>query len=166
VLTTGETSMFRVGNKLPDGTIIGARGPHALLAQESPLNSWFVQHYTDRYSQYPIYPAFDMVQTIFGLKTAWEKAQAKKGGARPTTDEVIAAFEGIEFPTASTTVKMALGEGHQGITGTAYGAFRFNKEQGKPELYDIVRYPAECVNPPAGVDSVSWLEGGMKGAKC
>src|SRR5215475_11264127 len=26
VLTAGETSMFRVGNKLPDGTIIGARG--------------------------------------------------------------------------------------------------------------------------------------------
>jgi branched-chain amino acid transport system substrate-binding protein len=31
---------------------------------------------------------------------------------------------------------------------------------------DIVRYPAQCVNPPADVDSVPWLEGGMKGAKC
>ena len=100
------------------------------------------------------------------MKTAWEKAQEKKGGARPTTDEVIAAFEGISFPTPSTTVRLAIGGGHQGVTDTAYGTFRFNKTTNKPELFDIVRYPAECVNPPAGVDSVTWLEGGMKGAKC
>jgi len=29
-----------------------------------------------------------------------------------------------------------------------------------------VRYPAECVNPPAGVDADKWIEEGMKGAKC
>jgi branched-chain amino acid transport system substrate-binding protein len=166
VLTTGETSMFRVGNKLPDGTVIGARGPHALLAPDSPLNSWLVQTYTDRFSMAPIYPAYHMAQSMLGLKTAWEKAQAKKGGARPTADEVIAAFEGIEFPTPSTTVRMAIGKGHQGITDTAYGTFRFNKAENKPELVDISRYGAECVNPPADVDSVAWLESGMKGAKC
>src|SRR5215468_7024390 len=48
VFTAGETSMFRVGNKLPDGTIIGARGEHALLAPDNPLNRWFSQTYTDR----------------------------------------------------------------------------------------------------------------------
>jgi branched-chain amino acid transport system substrate-binding protein len=166
VLTTGETSMFRVGNKLPDGTIIGARGPHALLAPDTPLSRWFRELYVDRYSQLPIYPAYHMAQSLFGLKAAWEKAQARKGGERPTTEEVIAAFEGLEFPTPSTTVRMALGRGHQGLTDTAYGTFRFNKEEGRPELVDVVRYPAECVNPPPDVDSVAWLEGGMKGAKC
>ena len=63
----------------------------------------------DRYSQLPIYPAYHMAQSLFGLKAAWEKAQARKGGERPTTEEVIAAFEGLEFPTPSTTVRMALG---------------------------------------------------------
>jgi branched-chain amino acid transport system substrate-binding protein len=166
VYTTGETSMFRVGNKLPDGTMIGARGQHALMAPDNELSRWLSQAYTDRYSMAPIYPAYHMAQSMFGLKAAWEKAQAKKGGARPTNDEVMAALEGIEFPTPSGGVRLAIGKGHQGITGTAYGTFRFNKAENKPELVDIVRYPAECVNPPADVDSVAWLEGGMKGAKC
>jgi branched-chain amino acid transport system substrate-binding protein len=166
VLTTGETSMFRVGNKLPDGTIIGARGQHAMMAPDNELSRWLKQTYVDRFSMEPIYPAYHMAQSMFGLKTAWEKAQAKKGGQRPTTDEVIAAFEGIEFQTPSATVKMALGKGHQGITGTAYGTYRWNKAEGKPEIVDIVRYPAECVNPPPDVDSVAWLQSGMKGAKC
>ena len=57
VLTTGETSMFRVGNKLPDGTIIGARGEHALMAPDNPLSRWLSQTYADRFSMAPIYPA-------------------------------------------------------------------------------------------------------------
>ena len=61
---------------------------------------------------------------------------------------------------------MALGNGHQGIADTAYGTFRFNKAEEQARVVDIVRYPAECVNPPADVDSDAWLEGGMKGAKC
>jgi branched-chain amino acid transport system substrate-binding protein len=166
VFTTGETSLYRVGNKLPDATFIGARGPHAMMAHPGPLNTWLQQIYTDRYSMAPVYPAYHMAQSLLGLKTAWEKAQAKKGGARPTTDEVIAAFEGIEVVTPSTTVRLAIGNGHQGISDTAYGTFRFDKAERKPELVDVVRYPAECVNPPADMDSVAWLEGGMKGAKC
>lgn len=166
VLTTGESSLWRLGPKLPDGSIVGARGPHTFFAHESALNTWFHQAYVDRFKEQPIYPAYDFAQSLFGLKTAWEKAQDKKGGARPTTEEVIAAFEGISFPTPSTIVHMALGNGHQGITDTAYGTYKFDKAEGKPELVDIVRYPADCVNPPAGVDSVAWLEGGMQGAKC
>jgi len=166
VLTTGETSLWRVATKLPDGTIIGSRGPHTFFAHDSDLNTWFHNIYVDRYGLQPVYPAYDMAQSMLGLKTAWEKAQAKKGGARPTTEEVIAAFEGIEFKTPSTTVRMANAHGHQGITDTAYGTYKFDKAEIKPTLVDIERYPAECVNPPPDVDSVTWLQGGMKGAKC
>jgi branched-chain amino acid transport system substrate-binding protein len=35
-----------------------------------------------------------------------------------------------------------------------------------PEIVDIIRYPAECVNPPAGVEAEKWIADGMKGAKC
>jgi branched-chain amino acid transport system substrate-binding protein len=166
VLTTGESSLWRLGAKLPDGAIIGARGPHTFFAHDSALNTWFHKAYVDRFKEPPIYPAYDFAQSLFGLKTAWEKAQDKNGGTRPTTEEVIAAFEGISFPTPSTTVHMALGNGHQGISDTAYGTYKFDKTSGKPEILDIVRYAAECVNPPPGVNSVAWLEGGMKGAKC
>jgi branched-chain amino acid transport system substrate-binding protein len=114
----------------------------------------------------PTYPSYHAAQSLLGLKAAWEKAQAKKGGARPSTDEVIAAFEGLEFQTPSTTIRLAIGKGHQGISDISYGTNRFNKAEGRPEIVDVVHYPAECVNPPPDVDSQAWLEGGMKGAKC
>jgi branched-chain amino acid transport system substrate-binding protein len=166
VLTTGETALARLGTKFPDGMIIGARGSHGLLARDSEFNRWFQNVYTDRFSMAPTYPSYHAAQSLLGLKAAWEKAQAKKGGARPNTDEVIAAFEGLEFPTPSTTIRLAIGKGHQGISDIAYGTNRFNKAEGRPEIVDVVRYPAECVNPPPDVDSQAWLEGGMKGAKC
>ena len=74
--------------------------------------------------------------------------------------------EGIEVASPIVRVRLAIGKGHEGIADTAYGTYYFNKAEGKPKLVDIVHYPAECVNPPADVDSVAWLEGGMKGAKC
>jgi len=166
VMTTGEAAILRLGSKLPDGTIIGGRGPHGPLAKDSELNRWFQKIYTDRYGVPPTYPSYHMAQSLLGLKTAWDKAAAKKGGARLSPDEVAAAFEGIEFQGPSTTIRMALGKGHQGISETAYATYRFNKQEGKPELTDVVYYPAECINPPEGATAVAWLEGGMKGAKC
>jgi branched-chain amino acid transport system substrate-binding protein len=61
---------------------------------------------------------------------------------------------------------MALGDGHQGISDIAYGTYKFNKQSGQPEIVDIMRFPAECANPPAGTTAEDWLKGGMKGAKC
>ena len=79
---------------------------------------------------------------------------------------MIKAFEGLEFEGPSAKIRMAIGNGHQGIADIAYGSFRFNKAEGKAEIVDIVRYPAECVNPPANMTSTAWLEAGMPGAKC
>ena len=33
VLTTAETAMFRLGAKLPDGVVVGARGPNGVLSR-------------------------------------------------------------------------------------------------------------------------------------
>src|SRR5205823_226966 len=87
VMTTGEAAMLRLGSKLPDGTIIGGRGPHGPLAKDSELNRWFQKLYTDRYGIPPTYPSYHMAQSLLGLKTAWDKAAAKKGGTRPSADE-------------------------------------------------------------------------------
>ena len=164
--TTAESSMGRLRDKMPDGTIIGARGPHGPLAPDNALNKWFRSIYMDRYGTAPTYPSYQMALSILGLKVAWEKAAAKKGGAKPTTDEVAAAFEGIEYDSPSGNVKMALGGGHQGIQATAYGTYRFNKQKNQPELVDVVRFAAECVNPPPDKGSEEWLKAGMPGAKC
>jgi branched-chain amino acid transport system substrate-binding protein len=162
--TTGEAAMWRLRDKMPNGTMIGGRGPHGPFAPDSELNRWFQKVYSDRYSIPPTYPAYQMAMSLLGLKLAYEKA--RKGDAKPTTDEVAAAFKGIEFEGPSGKVKLAIGEGHQGISETAYGTYRFNKEKNEPEIVDIMRFPAECVNPPAGINADDWIKDGMKGAKC
>jgi branched-chain amino acid transport system substrate-binding protein len=162
--TTGEAAMWRLRDKLPDGTLIGARGPNGPLAPDNELNRWFKKIYSDRYSIPPTYPAYQMAMSLLGLKLAYEKA--RKGDAKPTSDEVAASFKGIEFEGPSGMVKLAIGDGHQGISETAYGIYRFNKAKNEPEIVDIMRFPAECVNPPAGVTADDWIKDGMKGAKC
>jgi branched-chain amino acid transport system substrate-binding protein len=162
--TTGEAAIWRLRDKMPNGTIIGGRGPNGPLAPDNELNRWFQKIYSDRYSIPPTYPAYQMAMSLLGLKLAYEKA--KKGDAKPSADEVAAAFKGIEFEGPSGSVKLAIGDGHQGISETAYGTYRFNKEKNEPEIVDIVRFPATCVNPPAGVNAEDWIKDGMKGAQC
>jgi len=164
VMTTGEAAMWRLKDKMPDGSIIGARGPNGVLAPESALNTWFRKIYIDRYNTPPTYPSYQMAQSLLGLKLAYEKAQ--KGNNKPTADEIAAAFKGMSFEAPAGHIDMAIGNGHQGISATAYGIYHFNKKTNEPEITDIVRFPAKCVNPPPGVTSVDWIKGGMKGAEC
>jgi len=164
IMTTGETVMWRLKDKLPDGTIIGGRGANGPLARDTEINKWFHKIYTDRYNVPPTYPAYQMAQSLLGLKLAYEKAAA--AGGKPNADAIAASFKGLSFTGPAGEVKMTLGDGHQGVTETAYGTYKFNKQTKQPELVDIVRFPAECVNPPAGIDADKWIADGMKGAKC
>jgi branched-chain amino acid transport system substrate-binding protein len=164
IMTTGETAIWRLRDKMPDGTIIGARGANGPLARDTEINRWFQKIYTDRYNIPPTYPAHQMAQSLLGLKLAYEKAA--KAGVKPTADQIAAEFKAIEFEGPAGHVKMAIGDGHQGVTETAYGTYRFNKQKKEPEVVDIVRFPAECVNPPAGIDADKWIAEGMQGAKC
>lgn len=164
IMTAGETVVWRLKDKLPDGTIIGGRGPNGVLARDTDIRKWFEKIYRDRYDTPPTYPAYQMVQSLLGLKLAYEKAAA--GGAKPNSDAISAAFKGIEFTGPAGHVKLTLGDGHQGVTETAYGTYKYNKQKKEPEIVDIVRYPAECVNPPPGVEAEKWIADGMPGAKC
>ena len=89
--------MFRLGDELPEGTIIGARGPNGVMANDNELNRWFQENFTERFGTPPVYSAYHMAHAILGLKAAYDKAAEAKGGAQPTTDEVIAAFENMTF---------------------------------------------------------------------
>ncbi len=162
IFTCGEASMFRLAKQMPKGAIIGARGPFGLYAPDNKLNRWFRKNYIAKYGTPPTYPAYKMVQAIFGLKAAAEKAAMKKKNF--TQEDIIKAFEYLEFKAPSGTVKMKLGKGHQAIQGIAYGQYEL--KNGKPTFVNVKWYPAECVNPPDGVKSIDWIKGGMKGAKC
>ena len=37
-----------------------------------------------------------------------------------------------------------------------YGQYTY--KSGKPEVYNVKRYPASCVNPPDGVTSAEWIK--------
>ena len=165
VMTAGEPAMFRMAPQIPDGMVIGARGPHGVFAPDNALNRWFRAAYSERYGTPPVYPSYKLVQAILGLKTAMEKAASGKP-EKPATEAVISAFEGLSYETPSGRVDMNLGKGHQATQDMAYGTFRFDTAKGEPQLIDVVRYPAGCVNPPEGAKSEEWIKGGFKGAKC
>lgn len=164
VLSTVESAMFRLGPKIPDGVIVGARGPYGVFAKPTELNSWFRKAYTDRYGMPPIYPSYHMATAIIALKAAYDTATKSKPA--PDIENVIKAFEGQTFEAFGTTVKMALGKGHQAITDIAYGTYKYDKETATPTIADVITYAAECVNPPEGVKSAEWIKSGMRGAKC
>lgn len=160
VLTTGETAMHRLGAQMPNGTIIGARGPHGDLAPESELNDWFRKAYYDRFGTLPTYPSYKMAQALLGVKSAADKA----GSA--DQDAVIDALRGLEWEGPSGSVSMALANGHQAIQDTAYATYKFDKDAGQPVLVDLVRFDANCVNPPEGMTSIEWIQSGFEGAQC
>lgn len=164
LLTAGETIMYRFGPKLPDGVILGARGPYGPFAHPTELGKWFRKAFTDRYGTPPTYPAYQMANSILGLKLAYDKAA--KGTAAPATEDVIKAFEHLKYEGFGGTIDMALGKGHQAITESAYGMYRFDVKAGEPTVTKVKYYPAACVNPPEGVRSADWIKGGMQGARC
>jgi len=160
LLTGGETAVQKLGGQIPDGTIIGARGPFDMFAPDTALNRWFRKAYQDKYGVLPSYPAYKMAQAVLGVKAAYEKARAGNKGKTPSQDQVIAAFENLTFEGPGGKVQMSTGKGHQAVQGTAYGTVKH--EKGQVTLVDVKTYPADKVTPPDGVKSEAWIKAGFK----
>jgi branched-chain amino acid transport system substrate-binding protein len=160
ILTTGETAMHKLGRQIPDGTVLGARGPFGPYAPNNRYNKWFHAGFVARFKEEPNYASYQMAQAILGVKLAWEKAMEKNGGKRPSNEEVGAALEHLTYEGPGGMVKMANGKGHQAVMETAYGTTRL--EKGKLTLVNVKRYPAEKVNPPEGVKAADWIKNGFK----
>jgi branched-chain amino acid transport system substrate-binding protein len=163
VMTAGEPTLVRLGTQVPEGTVIGARGPFDMFAPDTELNRWFRKAYEDRYSVAPSYPAYKMAQAILGVKAAYEKAQAANSGKRPSQEQIIAGFENLSFEAPGGKVDMALGKGHQAMQGTAYGVTK--NVGGKVTVVNVKRFAASRVTPPDGVKSDEWIKSGFKTAK-
>jgi branched-chain amino acid transport system substrate-binding protein len=166
VFSAADHVLPPLGDKMPDGVIIGARGAYGLMSQKSPVNDWFFKGYQSAMGIYPVQAAYRMSQAILGLKTAVEKAMAKNGGKKPSTDELIAAMTGLEWQSPGGLVQMKLADGHQAIQPIAFSRTKYNPDLKRVDLVDIQYFPAECVNPPAGIKAIDWIKGGMQGAKC
>lgn len=164
-LTAAAHVLPKMGNKMPDGVIMGERGTVGYFARPTPLNDWFVKSYQEAYNEFPASAsAYRLAQSLLGLKLAAEKIAAN--GKKPTSEQLAQAMEGLEWDTPSGRIKMALGNGHQAIQDAAIGRTEWDSKSKSVKMTRIRYYPAECVNPPEGIKSVDWIKGGMKGANC
>jgi branched-chain amino acid transport system substrate-binding protein len=160
IMLTGETVIERLGKDLPDGTILGGRGPNGAFAPSNALSKWLNKAYRDKYGFSPVYASYHMATAFFGVKAAYEKAQAANKVKDPSIDQIIAALEYLKFESPSGAVDMALGKGHQAVQQVPYGTVR--NVDGKVTLINVKYYPPELISPPDGMKSVDWIRSGFK----
>lgn len=165
VLSAGDHVLPGLGDKMPDGVILGARGAYGLMSPKSALNDWWWDLYSKAYNVYPVQAPYRMVQGLLGLKLAAEKAMAANGGKKPNHEQLATALRGMEWDSPAGKIKMAIAGGHQAIQETAIARTRYDAAKKMVMLDDIMRFPAECVNPPATMKSEDWIKAGFPGAK-
>jgi len=160
IIICGDTVLERLGDQIPDGTIIGARGPNGPFAPPTALNKWFQKSFRERYNSTPVYASYHMATAFLGAKAAYEKAMATNKGQEPAIDQVITAFEYLKFESVAGTVDMSLGKGHQAVQHVAYGTVK--KVDGKITMTNVKYYPPEQISPPDGMKSLDWIRSGFK----
>lgn len=166
VFSAADHTLVPLGERFPNGAVLGARGAYGLMSPKTPLNDWWFELHSKELKVYPAQPSYRMAQALMGLKTAVEKAMATNGGKKPTSEQLAAAMRGSSWPSPGGTITMALGNGHQAIQETAIGRTRWDAAKKMVVVEDIQRFPAECVNPPANMKSDDWMKAGFPGAKC
>jgi len=166
VLTAADHVLIPLGDRMPEGVVLGARGAYGMLAPKSALNDWWWNLYQNRWNVYPVQAPYRMAQSLMALKLAVEKAMKANGGKKPTTEQLIDAFTGLEWEAPGGRVKLAIGNGHQAIQPTAIGITKWDPEKRLMVMKDIQRFTAECVNPPANMKAEDWMKAGFPGAKC
>jgi len=160
IIICGETVLERLAAQLPDGTMIGARGPNGPFAPATKLNLWFRKTFQDQNKALPVYSSYHMATAFLGAKAAYEKAMKANGGKAPSEDEFIKAFEYLKFESVAGIVDMSLGKGHQAVQSVPLGTVRM--VDGKATLTNVKFYPPEQISPPDGVKSLDWIRGGFK----
>jgi branched-chain amino acid transport system substrate-binding protein len=166
VLSAGDHVLPGLGEKVPNGTILGARGAYGLMSPKSGLNDWWYGLYEKQYNVYPVQAPYRMAQALFGLKAAVEKAMVANGGKKPNAEQLSAALKGLEWDSPAGRIRMNIGDGQQATQETAIGKTRWDAAKKMTVIEDIQRFTADCVNPPAGAKSEEWIKNGMVGAKC
>ncbi len=163
--SAGDHAMPGLGKNYPEGVIVGARGAYGFMAPKSDLNDWWWKIYTEAYDVWPVQAPYRMAQALMGLKLAVEKAMEANGGKKPTSEELAAAMKNFSWESPAGLIEMTNGNGHQAIQPIGFGRSMKN-DKGEIILGDTVDFPARCVNPPADMKSLDWINAGFPGAQC
>ena len=165
-LSAADHVLPTVGKNIPDGVIIGARGPHGDLAPDTKLANWFKDEMKKEYNiKVTTQPMHKGAMAALFLKKAYDEAYSKLNKF-PSNEEVIKFMEGLKWDTPSGEAVMALGNGHQAIQDQAIGKSKWNSDKKRVEIVDIEYFKAKCVNPPEGIKSLDWIKGGFQNAEC
>ncbi len=165
-LSAADHVLPTVGKNIPDGVIIGARGPHGDLAPNTKLANWFKDEMKKEYNiKVTTQPMHKGAMAALFLKKAYDEAYSKLNKF-PSNEEVIKFMEGLKWDTPSGEAVMALGNGHQAIQDQAIGKSKWNSDKRRVEIVDIEYFKAKCVNPPEGIKSLDWIKGGFQNAEC
>jgi branched-chain amino acid transport system substrate-binding protein len=159
VLSLAESSLERLGNALPEGVLVGARGDHYFLHPETkddPAHQAFIKKFHDKTGAYPIYSVYHMVQALNGLKAGYEKAIKDNGGNWPSVEQVAAAMHDLKFKGYGREVVISRPDG-QGLEAQLFGVTKKSDKYPFKVLSDMMIVPAELVTPPAGVNSMDWI---------
>lgn len=156
LFSTGEHAIQDLGKDMPEGIILGARGPHywKYWIDSNPLNKKFVQDYYNTYKSYPNYPAYHMWQAIMAYVAAVEKAYNILG-KYPDVEDIIYAMEGLEIFTPDGYLHIE--ETHQAREPALFGYTKFVSGYDFAVLDNIKLIPTELVNPPPGVKTKDWI---------
>ncbi len=159
-LALGETSLERLGNTLPDGVLIGARGDHYFLNPQyakDARHQAFVAKYHERTGTYPIYSVYHMVQALDGMKAAYLKAIQANGGKWPNEEQLADAFKGLEFRGLTSQIRIRPEDG-QGLESQLFGVTTSSPDYKFKVLKDIVIVPADKITTPPGEKSPEWVK--------
>ncbi|HYH39952.1 MAG TPA: ABC transporter substrate-binding protein [Azospirillum sp.] len=159
VLPLAESSLQRLGDTLPEGVIVGARGDHWFLhpaVEDAARHKAFIDKYKAKTGSYPIYPVYHMAQAIAAMQAGFDKAIKAANGAWPTREQLADAMKGLEFRGLTRTVRLR--EDNQGLEDQLLGTTKRVGEYPFAVLDQMKLYPAELVTTPVGQKSEEWVK--------
>lgn len=159
-LALGESSLERLGNRLPEGVLIGARGDHYFLHPDyvnEQKHKEFVEKYFEKTDSYPIYPVYHMVQAMEAMVGAYDKAITSNGGEWPSKAEFAQALRGLEFRGLTSDVTIRPEDG-QGLEDQLFGITTSSDEYDFRTLEEFMIVPAELVTTPPNETTSEWLK--------
>jgi branched-chain amino acid transport system substrate-binding protein len=157
MMTTGLLNQAEI---LPKGAAFSGRGYHLQYPDpdKNAGNREYLRSYKAKFNSMPDYQGTFMAQGFYGLKAAIEKAAKMKNGTWPTTEEIAAAMEGLEFDTPRGRVLVR--KDHEAVHEAMWGLTSGQKHPafGYPILDQFRVFPASDVTPPEGKKTVEWIE--------
>lgn len=159
VLALAESSLERLGDDLPEGVIVAARGDHYFLHPEMLDNADFKKFNTDfkaKTGAYPIYSVYHMVQAFAALEAVYAKAIAANGGEWPDKDQIAKAMVGLEYQGFGRP--LVIREDGQAIEAQLVGTTA--KAEGYPfKVIDTMEiYDGAGITAPVGQKSIDWIK--------